>query len=175
MPENQKEMRERSSIQRRLLGNPLLLRTFHLEKLPGKYCERHMISECQNRRCGEGRTRCNVTSWGWLGPGNQPLQETSPTPVTRIKTYLRAWNLISSGFINPEFMPLDWVWFDVYLWFASPFMQNQICRGSAQDIVNPSYTTGICLGAFVNGGGTLNSLLTRQSSGYENFQWASYS
>ena len=73
MPENQKEMRKGSSIQRRLMSNPLLSRTFHLKKLPGKYHKGHMISKCQDQSCGEGRSYYSVASCGWLGPRNKSL------------------------------------------------------------------------------------------------------
>lgn len=64
----------------KLMGNSLLLWTFHLQKLLGEHHERHLIYKCQNPSCGEGRTRPNIASWGWLSLGNEPLPESHHQP-----------------------------------------------------------------------------------------------
>lgn len=177
MPKNQEEKREKAAYEE---GSWVIM-CFCETSTWKNYLESVMkgiVYKCQNQNCEEGRTSLNwpreagCASGEWASSG-----KTSPTPVTRIKTYSRAWNLISSGFINLEFMQLDWVWFDVYLWFAEPFLrvmqihgENKIARGNVGDTADPSPSLGICLEAFVNDDGARNSLCTVQSSGNEKFE-----
>lgn len=157
------------------MGNHLLLWNFYLEKITWKVSWRALFTSARIGIVKRGEqvvTWPHEAAWGeWASSG-----KTSPTPVTRIKTYSRAWNLISSGFINLEFMQLDWVWFDVYLWFAEPFLrvmqihsENKIARGDAEDTADPLPSLGICPEAFANDDGTRNFLCTVQSSGNEKF------
>lgn len=181
MPKNQEEMREKAAYKEGSWVSICFCETSTWKN----YLESVMkgiVYKCQIWNGEAGRTSCSMAAWSCLCLGEWASSgKTSPTPVTRIKTYSRAWNLISSGFINLEFMQLDWVWFDVYLWFAQPFLkvmqihgENKIARENVEDTADPSPALGICLEAFVNDNGTRNSLCTVQSSGNENFEKPSY-
>ena len=145
MPENQKEIRKGSTNQRRLVSNPLLSRTFHLKKLPGKYQEGHKISKSQDQSCREGRSYCNVASCCWLGPRSKSLQGRHQQRwwqglrltwghETSLAQASLTWNLChetESGLMFILDLPV------LFFWVMQIHRRNPNCR-SAQDRVNPS-------------------------------------